>query len=182
MKKFLLHCCCAPCGIVVIDELRQIYDLTVFFYNPNIFPLEEYLKRKAEVIKLCNEWNVEMADCDYEAEKWDREVAVGKENEPEGGLRCPLCFQLRLGEAAHYAKENNFEIFGTTLTSGRNKIAGLINPIGQKMGEQFGVEFYSEDWKKGGRQEKSRLMVLEREIYRQNYCGCKYSRKMKIED
>ncbi|OGH93917.1 MAG: hypothetical protein A2538_03555 [Candidatus Magasanikbacteria bacterium RIFOXYD2_FULL_41_14] len=182
MQKFLLHTCCAPCGIVVIDELRQKYNLTVFFYNPNIYPEEEYLKRKAEVVKLCIEWGVPMVDNDYENDKWQKDVADGLETEPEGGLRCPLCFKMRLAQAAEYAAKNGFEIYGTTITSGRNKLAAIINPIGQSFAKYYKIKFYSEDWKKGGRQEKSNQMVAERGIYRQNYCGCKYSRRLKIED
>lgn len=182
MQKFLLHICCAPCGIAVIDELCQQFDLTVFFYNPNIFPEEEYIKRKAEVVKLCTEWGVPIVDNDYEAEKWNKEVAAGLETEPEGGLRCPLCFKMRLAKAAEYAVANGFDMYSTTLTMGRNKLADIINPIGISFGKYYKIRFYVEDWKKGGRQEKARQMVAERGIYRQNYCGCEYSLKAKFEE
>ena len=174
MKKFLLHTCCAPCSIAVIDELKSRYDLTVFFYNPNIFPEEEYLKRKKYVMQICNEWGVKMVDMDYEWEKWQTAVK-GLEDEPEMGKRCPVCFKVRLHRTAEYAKENDFDIFCTTLTSGRNKKAEIINPIGKVLAKEFGIEFLEADWKTGGRQEKSRKMVDERGIYRQNYCGCIYS-------
>ena len=191
MQKFLLHTCCAPCGIAVIDELKSQYDLTVFFYNPNIYPEEEYLKRKKYVVQICEEWGVKMIDVDYEVEKWDDAVR-GLENEPEGGARCSKCFRLRLETTARYAKENNLDIFCTTLTSGRNKKAEVINPIGVELGVKYGVKFFETDWKKdgrpasvrpphggrttAGRQEKARRMVEERGIYRQNYCGCVYSK------
>jgi len=174
MEKFLLHTCCAPCSIAVIDELKDQFDLTVFFYNPNIFPIEEYIKRKDEVVKICNEWNIKMIDWDYEPEKWEKVIA-GKENEPEGGARCPLCFALRINTAAQYAKNNGYDVFSTTLTSGRNKSAAIIFPIAEQAAQKLGIKFYAEDWKKQGRQEKGRRMVDERGIYRQNYCGCKYS-------
>lgn len=175
MKKFLLHTCCAPCSIAVIDELKNQYDLTVLFYNPNIFPEEEYLKRKAEVVRVCTEWEVPMVDMDYEWEKWNQNVK-GLESEPEGGKRCVACFAMRLRRTAEYARDNGFEMFCTTLTSGRNKKAEIINPIGLELGREFGVEFFVADWKTGGRQEKSRLLVDKRGIYRQNYCGCVYSK------
>lgn len=187
MQKFLLHTCCAPCSIAIIDELcrgegpargGQAFALTVFFYNPNIFPLEEYIKRKNEVIKVCTEWQVPMIDMDYEVEEWNNTVAKGLEGEPEGGARCPLCFKFRLAKAAEYAAKNSFDYFSTSLTSGRNKKADIINLIGEFLAKQFGVKFYAEDWKKGGREEKGRKMIKERGIYRQNYCGCKYSLKL----
>lgn len=175
MLKFLLHTCCAPCGIAVIDELKSRYNLTVFFYNPNIYPEEEYLKRKKYVIQICQEWWVPIIDMDYEVAEWN-EAVIGLESEPEGGKRCPQCFRLRLEKTARYAKENNFDIFCTTLTSGRNKKAEVINPIGIDLGAKYGVKFFETNWKASGRQEKAKKMVEERGIYRQNYCGCVYSK------
>jgi len=169
-----LHTCCAPCGIAIIDELKSKYDLTVFFYNPNIYPEEEYLKRKAEVIRVCEEFGVPMIDMDYEIDKW-QEIVKGKEDEPEGGGRCPICFGLRLEKTAATAKDKGFEIFATTLTMGRNKKADIINPLGLAIGKKYGVKFFEEDWKKDGRQEKSAEFVRNKNIYRQNYCGCAYS-------
>ena len=177
MQKFLLHTCCAPCSIAVIDELRPQFELTVFFYNPNIFPEEEYVKRKAEVVKVCGEWSIPMVDMDYDAEEWHARVAKGLESEPEGGLRCPLCFKFRLAKTAQYAAENGYKYFGTSLTMGRNKNAAVINPIGESFAKIYKIKFYSEDWKKGGRQEKGRKMVEERGVYRQNYCGCEFSQQ-----
>jgi predicted adenine nucleotide alpha hydrolase (AANH) superfamily ATPase len=175
-EKFLLHVCCAPCGIAVIDELRGKYDLAVLFYNPNIYPEEEYLRRKREVIRVCEEWNIPMFDQDYEPERWD--VAVkGLEAEPEGGLRCGACFRMRLFHTAEVAASRGFDRFGSTLTTGRNKKAIVITPIGEAAGKRSGVPYYPEDWKKHGREERSRAMVRERGIYRQNYCGCRYSQR-----
>lgn len=173
-EKFLLHVCCAPCSITVIDELRRKYDLSVLFFNPNIHPEEEYLKRKAEVVRLCEEWGVLMIDHDYTPEKWDAAVK-GLEDQPEGGFRCNACFRMRLSRAARVASEQGIGLFGTTLTTGRRKRAIVINPIGEAAAKRFGVKFYVADWKKGGREERSRVMVRERGIYRQNYCGCRYS-------
>ena len=175
MEKFLLHTCCAPCSIAIVDELKNKFDLTVFFYNPNIHPVEEYLKRKAEVVKVCREWEVPMIDMDYEVGEWHRQVARGLESAKEGGARCALCFRFRLAKTAEYAEANGFDYFGSSLTSGRNKKADVINPIGEASARNYQVKFYDVDWKKGGRQEKGRKMVEERGIYRQDYCGCVYS-------
>lgn len=174
MKQFLLHTCCAPCSIAVIDELRKSYDLTVFFYNPNIYPEEEYLKRKAEVVRVCTEWSVPMVNGDYEPEKWN-DVVRGKENAPEGGLRCQACIGMRLERTAQEASARGTELFGTTLTMGRQKKASMIFPLAEEAALRAGVMFYAEDWKKKGREDKAREMVKERGIYRQDYCGCKYS-------
>ena len=176
MQKLLLHVCCAPCSIVIIDELKDKYDLTAYFYNPNIYPESEYLKRKAEVVKVCKEWNIPMVDADYETEKWNNYVE-GLENEPEGGKRCTKCFAMRLNKAGEYAKNKGFDIFATSLTSGRNKKADVIHPLAQDVAKKFGLKFLDIDWKQGGRQEKGRKMVADRKIYRQDYCGCRYSVK-----
>ncbi len=175
MKKLLLHACCAPCSIAVIDELKSQFDLTVFFYNPNIYPEAEYIRRKVEVIKICKEWGVPIVDRDYDAEEWHAKVSAGLEREPEGGERCSLCFKFRLAKTAAYAAKNGFECFGASLTSGRNKKAEVINPIGHLFAREHKIKFYDADWKKDGRQEKGGKMAAERGIYRQNYCGCKYS-------
>ncbi|MBT3538922.1 epoxyqueuosine reductase QueH [Candidatus Parcubacteria bacterium] len=178
-QRFLLHTCCAPCSIAIVDELKSNYDLTVFFYNPNIHPEEEYLKRKKEVVRVCEEWNVPMVDMDYEVEKWN-DAVKGLEKEPEGGARCSKCFAMRLKHAAEYAGKNGFDIYSTSLTSGRNKKADIICPLGVSFGEKYGVEFHCEDWKKGGRQEKGKKMIEDRDIYRQDYCGCVYSKAGKV--
>lgn len=180
MPSFLLHCCCAPCGIAVIDELRGAYALTVFFYNPNIDPLEEYQKRKREVVRICKEWNIPMIDGDYEPEIWQKSVR-GLEAEPEGGLRCHACIRLRLERAAELAAERGMDWFGTTLTMGRQKKESLVTPLGKMAGQKAGVAYYIEDWKKKGRENRARVMLNERHIYRQTYCGCQYSREKQLD-
>jgi len=174
-SKFLLHTCCAPCSIAIIDELKSKFELTVFFYNPNIYPHQEYLKRKKYVQQVCEEWNVPMIDMDYEAQKWN-EAIQGLEHEEEGGKRCISCFKFRLAKTADHAKSNGFKYFSSSLTSGRNKKAGVINPIGLAFAKHYDLRFYDIDWKKDGRQERARQMVEERGIYRQDYCGCVFSR------
>jgi predicted adenine nucleotide alpha hydrolase (AANH) superfamily ATPase len=167
-EKFLLHTCCAPCGIAVI------------FYNPNIYPETEYIKRKTEVIRVCKEWGVSIIDQDYEPETWEKAIR-GLEGEPEGGARCGVCFRERLFHTAKVAAELGIKFFGSTLTTGRNKCAIIISPIGLAAGKRFGVAYLAEDWKKKGREERGRKMVRERGIYRQNYCGCKYSMRNVVE-
>ena len=121
-----------------------------------------------------------MIDMDYDIDYWQERIK-GLENEPEMGARCLVCFLVRLEQTASYAKNNKFDLFGTSLTSGRNKKADVINPIGKKLAVKFGLEFYNEDWKKDGRQEKGRKMIEDRGIYRQVYCGCQYSsRKLEL--
>jgi hypothetical protein len=178
--KFLLHTCCAPCGIAIIDELKNKFDLMVFFYNPNIFPQEEYLKRKKYVIQVCDEWQVPFVDMDYDAQLWHNKVAKGLEQEAEGGVRCELCFKFRLAKTFDYAAQNNFKYVGTSLSMGRNKKAEVINFLGASLAKHYKMRFYDVDWKKDGRQEKGQKMVVERGIYRQKYCGCAYSRSEKL--
>ena len=115
----------------------------------------------------------------YGQSHW-QEAVKGLEDEPEMGARCPVCFLVRLESAAEYASRNGFEWFATSLTMGRNKKADVIHPIGTALAKKYGVKFFEEDWKKKGRQEKGKKMVEERGIYRQNYCGCKYSLKTVI--
>lgn len=180
MQSLLLHCCCAPCGIAVIDELRAMYVLTVFFYNPNIDPEAEYQHRKREVVRVCEEWQVPMIDGDYEPAVW-AEAIRGREAEPEGGLRCRACIGMRLQRTAEEAQRRGMELFGTTLTMGRRKKASLIFPLAEAAGMTRGVKFLAEDWKKKGREQRARELVAERNIYRQTYCGCQYSRDRRLD-
>jgi len=183
MQNFLLHTCCAPCSIAVIDELKSQFNLTVFFYNPNIFPEAEYTRRKAEVVKICEEWKVPMIDFDYdETDQWHKAV-LGFEDEEEGGVRCAMCLRFRLAKTAEFAHLNGFNYWGTSLTSGRNKSAAVIGGIGRAFSKVYKkAKFYDVDWKKDGRQEKSKKMVEDRRIYRQNYCGCEYSIRKNFND
>lgn len=173
--KILLHICCAPCGVAVIDELvAGDRSLTAYFYNPNIYPQEEYEKRLNEVRRICADYSVPLIEGEYETEFWDNEIK-DLASEPEGGKRCGVCVKFRLKKAAKFAKENGFEIFATTLSTGRQKNSEMINSIGKEIASEEGIDFLDEDWKKGGRQEKSIRLIAEKNIYRQNYCGCIYS-------
>jgi predicted adenine nucleotide alpha hydrolase (AANH) superfamily ATPase len=179
-EKFLLHVCCAPCSIAVIDELRHKYDLLLFFYNPNIHPKEEYLHRKKEVLRISEEWRLPILDQDYDVVRWDKNTK-GLESQPEGGFRCNACFRTRLFYTAKVAQSLGIGIFGSTLTTGRYKKASIINPIGEAAGKRVGVAFLAEDWKKKGREALSRKMVQARGMYEQEYCGCRYSLKESLE-
>ena len=117
-----------------------------------------------------------MIDADYIPAEWEQKI-TGLEKEPEGGARCSVCFNLRLEKSADYARQNGFDLFGTTLTSGRQKNSVVINAIGIAIGDRVGVKFYNEDWKKGGRQERKNILVKKLNIYQQKYCGCAYSIK-----
>ena len=174
MKKLLLHVCCGPCAIYVAKKLSEDYQVTLFFYNPNIWPEEEYLKRFNEVEKWSLKEGFALIEGRFNQSDWFESVK-GLEEEPEAGARCPVCFNFRLAEAAKYASENNFEALASTLTIGRNKKADIINPIGRLLAEKYGLKFIEADWKKKGGQEESCRLAKEEDLYRQNYCGCKFS-------
>ncbi|HPA25332.1 MAG TPA: epoxyqueuosine reductase QueH [bacterium] len=182
MPKILLHSCCAPCGGQVINELKaQGFEVTVFFYNPNIFPIEEYEIRKNEIEKFCQSQNVEFIAEDYNHKKW-LEFIKGLEKEPEGGPRCFKCYEFRLQETAKYAKENNFEYFASTLSISPHKNAEKINEIGREVvfslltGDVMPhLIFYEADWKKHDGFKKSCELSKTHNFYRQKYCGCEFS-------
>ncbi|HLC63993.1 MAG TPA: epoxyqueuosine reductase QueH [Patescibacteria group bacterium] len=174
MKKLLLHVCCGPCAIYVAKKLSESYQVTLFFYNPNIWPEAEYWKRFNEVEKWSLKEGFELIEGRFNQENWF-EAVKGLEAEPEAGARCPVCFNFRLAEAARYAADNGFEVLASTLTIGRNKKAEVINPIGKLLAEKYHLEFIEADWKKKGGQEEACRLAKEEDLYRQNYCGCKFS-------
>lgn len=181
MEKILLHSCCAPCSTAVIERLAETYDITILYYNPNIYPEEEYEKRKAEqkrYLKIWNEKNpnsiIKFMDCDYDSESYFLAVK-GLENEKEGGSRCAVCFKLRLMETARLAKANAFDIFGTTLTVSPHKNAELINAIGKAVANEFEVPFLESNFKKQDGYKRSIELSKNNDLYRQNYCGCKFT-------
>jgi predicted adenine nucleotide alpha hydrolase (AANH) superfamily ATPase len=173
-EKLLLHACCAPCSLAIIEELKSAYQLTVLYYNPNIFPESEYLKRKAEVERMCQLWQVPTVDLDYDYQAWERKWGdIPQEKEP--GPRCSACYRDRLERTAQYARANQFARFASSLSSGRVKKSKVINAIGQAVATRFGVPFLDQDWKKGGRYERGLALVKEHGVYRQDYCGCRPS-------
>lgn len=180
-NKLLLHSCCGPCSSSVIERLRDYFDITVIYYNPNIEPKEEYEKRKSEQLRLLNELGIKFMDIDYLNNEYHEKVK-GYENEPENGLRCPLCFELRLDKTASKAKENNFDYFGTTLTVSPHKNSKIINEIGLKLEEKYGVKFLLSDFKKEDGYKRSIELSKKYDLYRQDYCGCLYSKGVNIDE
>jgi len=183
-QKILLHSCCAPCSTAVIERLKDDFEIAIFYYNPNIYPEEEYIKRKNEEIKYIKHLNeidkenkISMIDCDYESEKF-YDAVKGYENEREGGARCAICFKLRLKETAKKAKELGFDLFGTTLTVSPHKNAELINSIGLGLEKEIGEKFLESNFKKQNGYKRSVELSKENNIYRQNYCGCEFALKI----
>ena len=176
--KLLLHSCCGPCSSYVITYLKDYFDITILYYNPNIEPRDEYEKRKSEQIKLIEELNIpslSLMDIEYENEVY-RTFVKGYENEREGGSRCHLCYELRLNKTAIIAKENNFEYFGTTLTVSPYKNASVLNMLGEKLSKEYNVLWLYSDFKKKDGYKKSIELSKKYELYRQDYCGCLFSK------
>lgn len=183
--KLLLHSCCGPCSTYVIEYLVPYFDISVFYYNPNIFPQEEYEKRKSEQIRYLNELNsggnnVSFIDVDYDSRDFDI-VKEGRENQREGGERCFCCYKLRLEKTAKKAISGNFDYFTTTLTVSPYKNAQKINTIGKELEEKYNIKYLYSDFKKKEGYKKSILISKEHDLYRQHYCGCESSLKQAME-
>lgn len=179
-KSILLHSCCGPCSSYVIKELASYLNVTILYYNPNIEPLEEYEKRKNEQIRLIKSYNEEGIDVkflDYDQNDTPifLETVKGLEEEREGGARCPKCFYLRLNKTAEEAIKNNFDFFGTTLTVSPHKNAEQINKIGLHIEKEKNIKFLVSDFKKREGYKKSIEYSKEFDLYRQDYCGCRFS-------
>ena len=176
----LLHCCCAPCSSYVTEYLHEFFSLTLYFYNPNITEENEYYKRKEELKRYISEvsWGdqVRFIDADYEPEKFF-EVSKGLEDEPERGARCEQCFRLRLDKTAKVASEGGFEYFCTTLSISPLKDADLLMNIGEDLGRQYGVKYLPSDFKKREGYKRSIELSREYDLYRQDFCGCVFSRR-----
>lgn len=178
-NKLLLHVCCAPCSSHVLEMLAETYDITVFFYNPNITEREEYKKRIAELRRFVQEApfakNVDIVEGDYEPERFF-EMAKGLESEPERGARCYKCYALRMKKAALYTKAHGFDLFTTTLSISPHKNAAWLNEIGEALSREIGVEYLYSDFKKKNGYARSIELSREYNLYRQDYCGCVYSK------
>ena len=179
-QKLLLHSCCAPCSSYVLSYLSDYFQISVLYYNPNISDEGEYNKRKSEQLRLISElpseFPITIIDCDYEPEKFF-EISKGLEDCPEGGERCFGCYRLRLEKAAAAAKELGFDWFCTTLSISPLKNAEKINEIGNELAEKYGVKFLPSDFKKKEGFKRSIELSKKYDLYRQNYCGCVYSKK-----
>ncbi|HRY63511.1 MAG TPA: epoxyqueuosine reductase QueH [Patescibacteria group bacterium] len=181
MPKILFHTCCSPCACQPIEELvKQGFEVTIFYYNPNVQPREEYDARLAELKKYLQEWPmVEIIEGEYEVEKWLEQIK-GLESEPERGRRCDVCYEMRLRKTAEQAKKLGYEYFGSSLSISPHKKAEKISELGQKIAAEMGVKFLDRDWKKMGGWQQACALAKEHNFYRQNYCGCVFSKsKMK---
>ena len=193
--KLLLHSCCAPCSSYVMEYLREYFRITVFYYNPNITDNKEYLYRLKEEKRLIEAYNRQVEEQDFDrmhstanAERigileapYDPdnylEAVKGYEDCPEGGDRCGICFELRLKKTAETARRGGFDCFTTTLTISPLKNAARLNEIGEKTGAEYGVKFLPSDFKKKNGFKRSIELSGMLELYRQNYCGCAFSKK-----
>ena len=169
MKKLLLHVCCAPCATAVIEKLKYEYDITMYFYNPNILPFAEYNKRLEEVKKLSARLGIDLIEGDHDIFLWS-ELTENHEKEPEGGSRCDICFRMRLRETFYNMKNKNFDAFATTLSLSPHKNSKIINLIGESISkEHFLAKDFSDQY------QRSIELSHQHCLYRQNYCGCVYS-------
>lgn len=188
--RLLLHACCAPCSSAVIEELALYFDITLYFYNPNIYPQAEYDFRLIELHRLVKEMSasdaiskesaegisrIEIAEGKYEPEVFF-ELSKGYEKLPEGDLRCEICYKLRLSETARYAREHGFDYFCTTLSVSPYKNAQKLNTIGEELAELYGVPYLLSDFKKRNGYKRSCELSGIFDLYRQNFCGCPYSK------
>ncbi|MDD3219385.1 MAG: epoxyqueuosine reductase QueH [Lachnospiraceae bacterium] len=178
--RLLLHSCCAPCSSYVLEYLSDYFEITVFYYNPNISPQDEYEKRVKEqetfISKLNSKYPITFREGKYDPERF-YSIAKGLENEPEGGLRCFACYALRLEESAKLAAKEKFDYFTTTLSISPLKNAEKLNTIGEKCGEKYGVAYLQSDFKKKNGYLRSIELSKEYNLYRQNYCGCIFSQE-----
>jgi epoxyqueuosine reductase len=180
-KKVLLHTCCAPCSCSILERMIESgITPTVYFYNPNIYPVEEYEHRKKEVIGYAQKMKIPVVDADHENDRWLHAV-VGHEEEAERGRRCTICFEMRLEKTAAYAAVNGFKIFATSLGISRWKDLEQVNRAGRRAASLFpGLIYWEHNWRLGGGQERMDRISKEEGFYRQNYCGCLYSLRESI--
>jgi len=174
-EKLLLLSCCAPCSCAVIEKLHNDgVNFAVLFYNPNIYPQEEYLKRMEEQKRLCAMWNIDFIELEYDSKNW-LEMALPYKDEPERGIRCSLCFEYRLTRAMQYAKENGFSAVSSVLGVSRWKNLAQVEEAALRASKKTGVPYISIEGRKNGMQEKRLNLIKELGLYNQTYCGCIFS-------
>ncbi len=185
VPKLLLHSCCAPCSSYCLELLSQYFAITVFYYNPNIYPPEEYHMRAAEQERFVGlipaKHPISFVEGVYDTSRF-YEMAKGMEDVMEGGIRCFACYELRLREACEYAKTNGFDFFTTTLSISPLKNADKLNEIGGRLQEEYGISYLYSDFKKQNGYKRSTEISNEYEMYRQYYCGCVFSKKQRDEE
>ena len=172
--KLLLHCCCAPCSSAVIERIARFFDITYLYYNPNIYPQEEYDLRKVEFEKL----GVKVVDLGYDHAEF-LQIVNGHEEDKEGGDRCKICIAQRLNKSFEYAVENKFDIVTTTLSISPHKDAEFINTLGENLSAKFNIKYLHADFKKENGYLRSIQICKEKQIYRQDYCGCEFASERK---
>ena len=175
MKKLLLHSCCGPCSTQVIDVLKDKYNITVYYYNPNIDTDDEYVHRLSEQKRFCREVGINVLEDGFLQNDFYERIK-GLEKEKEGGARCSVCFRLRLEKTAKKAKDLGFDLFGTTLTVSPHKNSIVVNSIGHAVEEAQGIEYLEGNYKKNDGYKKSIEFSKKYNLYRQNYCGCEFSK------
>ena len=182
-KRLFLHSCCAPCSSYVLEYLRSYFNITVFYYNPNISFTEEYKKRVAEQKRLIEEYNcqndgypIAIVEGDYEPERF-YDLAKDLEECPEGGERCFLCYEMRLQKTAELARAGAYDYFATTLTISPLKNAKKLNEIGEQLAKEYGISWLVSDFKKKNGYKRSIELSAQYDLYRQDYCGCIYSKQ-----
>ncbi len=180
--RLLIHACCAPCSGYVIEYLTKYFDITLLYYNPNIQPESEYIRRADELERLSNVIEVEpkprVIVLPYSPEDYNT-ITEGLEGYPEGGERCKKCYRLRLEETARLAKSEGYDYFATTLSISRHKKATVLCEIGMELAERYGVPYLLSDFKKNDGEKRSCELTVKYGLYRQEYCGCLLSLKRK---
>ncbi|OCB01113.1 epoxyqueuosine reductase QueH [Clostridium beijerinckii] len=183
VPTLLLHSCCAPCSSYVLEYLSQYFKITIFFYNPNIYPMEEYTRRVAEQKGLILEMKVKneirFIEGKYDTESFYK-LTKGLEEEKEGGVRCFNCYELRLNEAAIMAKEKGYDYFTTTLSISPHKNSAKLNEIGKSLSEEHDVKYLYSDFKKKEGYKRSIELSKQYKLYRQDYCGCVFSKNERM--
>lgn len=174
--RLLLHACCGPCSSYVLECLRSVFDITVCFYNPNIYPSDEYIRRRQELKKFLSDVHIEsFVELPYDEKEYYNAVK-GYENLGEKSIRCYQCYLFRMEKTIKYAKDNNFDFFTTTLSISPHKNSSWINEIGEKLEQKYQVKYLYSDFKKQNGYKRSLELSREYNLYRQDYCGCVYSK------
>lgn len=175
-QKLLLHCCCAPCSSSVLEQLSDKYEITLFWYNPCIMPNEEFDHRFGELVRLNKEagYNYQIINMPYENDKYIS-LTKNNQNDNEGGDRCKMCMNMRLEKCAQFASKNEFDLFCTTLTVSPHKNSTLINNLGELLSKKYNINYLKSDFKKNNGFLRSIELSKKYNLYRQNYCGCKFN-------
>lgn len=178
--KLLLHACCAPCSSYVLEYLSKYFEITILYYNPNIYPETEYIRRKEELEKFLTEFKcinkVKLVEMNYDQKEYYKAIK-GLETLGEKSKRCYNCYKFRMKKACIYAKENNFDYFTTTLSISPYKISSWINEIGEELEKEYDIKYLYADFKKKNGYKRSLELSKEYDLYRQEYCGCVYSKE-----